>query len=169
MDNATSNSKAIAVRPTEEKDIAYVLGAEAGEENAPYVAQWSRQQHLDAIEDVDIKHIIIEETENGSIIGYAIIAGIKSNHNAIELRRIVITEKGRGYGRRALQLIKALSFNEWGAHRLWLDVREKNQRAQSLYMSEGFVKEGLLRECVLCQGGYESIYIMSILKHEFNS
>lgn len=167
MNIAPNKWQSIAVRPTNEKDLSYVLKAEAGEENAPYVAQWSRQQHLDAMKDEDIKHIIIEESGTENTIGYAIIAGIKSNDNAIELRRIVITEKGRGYGRRALQMIKALSFNEWGAHRLWLDVREKNTRAQGLYLSEGFVKEGLLRECVNWQGSYESIYIMSILKQEY--
>ncbi len=51
--------------------------------------------------------------------------------------------------------------------RLWLDVRYKNQKAQRLYKSEGFVEEGILRECILYHGSYESLIVMSILKSEY--
>lgn len=42
--------------------------------------------------------------------------------------------------------IKKIVFDKLKAHRLWLDVRLKNYRAQQLYQSEGFIKEGVLRE-----------------------
>ncbi|MBB6217376.1 RimJ/RimL family protein N-acetyltransferase [Anaerosolibacter carboniphilus] len=167
MKDWISQSDRILIRTTAENDLSYVLEAEQGTENSPYVAQWTKEQHQDAMKDQDILHLIIEDRIEKRAIGYAIIAGFESIHKSIELRRIVITEKGKGFGREALRLIKVLAFEKYKAHRLWLDVRQHNFRAQTLYLSEGFVKEGLLRECVLYKGRYESIWIMSILEEEY--
>ena len=79
----------------------------------------------------------------------------------------MISSKGKGFGRESLKLIKMIAFEELKAHRLWLDVREKNERAQNLYKSEGFIEEGILRECILHEGVYESLIMMSILESEY--
>jgi hypothetical protein len=34
------------------------------------------------------------------------------------------------------------------SRRLWLDVKERDKRARALYVAEGFVAEGVLRECL---------------------
>lgn len=111
-------------------------------------------------------HLIIEEGVSHRIVGYIILAGLQNPNRNIEFKRIVITDKGKGYGRKALKLIKKIAFEQLKAHRLWLDVRYKNLRAQNLYLSEGFIKEGVLRECVLYNGKYESLILMSILENE---
>jgi RimJ/RimL family protein N-acetyltransferase len=162
-----AQSDRILIRTTIESDIDYVLQAEQGPENSPFVAQWTKNQHQDAMKDLDILHLIVEDMIEKRAVGYMIIAGFESIHKSIELRRIVITEKGKGFGRESLRLIKSLAFEKYKAHRLWLDVRQNNLYAQELYVSEGFVKEGLLRECVLYKGQYESIWIMSILEEEY--
>lgn len=87
--------------------------------------------------------------------------------SGLEFRRIVISDKGHGFGRETLKLVKKIAFEQLNAHRLWLDVRYKNQKAQRLYKSEGFVEEGILRECILYHGSYESLIVMSILKSEY--
>lgn len=162
------DSKIINIRLTEEKDLAYVIEAENAPLNAPFVSQWSKEQHLQAIIDEDIMHLIVEDRIKGEAIGYAIIAGILDKNKAIELRRIVISQKARGFGREALRKIKKLAFTQWGGHRLWLDVREKNTAAQYLYKSEGFIEEGLIRECIFNNGIFESLYIMAILRQEYS-
>ena len=65
-----------------------------------------------------------------------------------------------------MRLVIDLAFGELGAHRLWLDVKDFNERAIALYRSEGFVEEGRKRECVLVDGRYESLVLMSMLEHE---
>lgn len=157
----------ISIRNTTEEDLEFVLQAENMPENAPYVAQWSRMQHIQAFDDSDVLHVIIESENNR--VGYAIVAGLQNSHKAIELKRIVVVEKGRGLGRKALELFKHLAFHELKAHRLWLDVREYNERAIHLYKSLGFQLEGLIRECLLIDGEYASHYIMSILEQEYKS
>lgn len=156
----------VSISQTTEEDLDFVIGAENAEENAPHVVQWSREQHIAAFQNEDILHVIIES--EGARVGYAIIAGLKEANKAIELRRIVIVDKGKGLGKAAIQLIKKLAFEELKAHRLWLDVREYNTRARNLYKSLGFVEEGLIRECILLDDRYVSHYIMSILEQEYN-
>jgi diamine N-acetyltransferase len=157
----------IAIRKTNAEDLDYVMWAENAEDNSPFVVQWSREQHMAAFDNEDILHVIFEV--EGKAVGYAIIAGLKESNKAIELRRIVITEKGRGYGKAAIQLVKRLAFEELNAHRLWLDVREFNNRAISLYKSLGFVEEGLIRDCILIDNRFYSHYIMSILEQEYKA
>ncbi len=170
MNKVLERSKLINLRYTEEKDLDFVLKAEYHPDNSAYVAQWTKEQHLEAMSDRDILHLIIEDNIDSKPVGYIITTGFESLERNIEFKRIVITEKGKGFGREALRLIKGLCFERFNAHRLWLDVRDHNLRAQRLYKSEGFIQEGLLRECVLYKRKFESIIIMSILEKEyFNS
>ena len=69
--------------------------------------------------------------------------------------------------RTSLRVAKKIAFDDLGAHRLWLDVKLRNERAKALYDSEGFVVEGTLRESVKVAGGFESLTVMSMLRHEF--
>jgi diamine N-acetyltransferase len=48
-----------------------------------------------------------------------------------------------------------------------LDVKDYNSRAKSLYESEGFFVEGLLRDCYQSRGKFESYYILSMLENEY--
>jgi len=62
-----------------------------------------------------------------------------------------------------LRAVVARAFDA-GAHRVWLDVEEANRRAQSLDASEGFMREGLLRESLLERdGSCSSLIVMSPL------
>ncbi|MFZ5351350.1 MAG: GNAT family N-acetyltransferase [Bacillota bacterium] len=168
MYNIIEKSDKLIFRLTTEMDLDYVINNENAPENSPYVTQWTREQHLQAMMDSDIYHIIIADTNNFAV-GYMIIAGLNDHNKSVELRRVVISEKGKGYGREALRLAKKHAFEKLNAHRVWLDVREHNIKAQELYKSEGFVVEGLIRECVYKDGKYISIYYMSILEQEYKS
>ena len=153
---------------TKEDDLDFVLSAEQSAENRSFVSVWVRAQHLGAVTAEDALHLIIENTADGSRVGYVILAGLADANQSIELRRIVVTEKGKGYGKEALRLVKKLAFEELKAHRLWLDVKEHNVRARNLYESEGFVAEGLLRECIKGEVGFESLVVMSMLDGEYH-
>lgn len=156
--------KTLQLRKTEEADLDYVLHAEHSDENRSFLIPWSREQHVQSLANPDIQHLIVQ-TETR--VGYAILAGFRSPNQSIELRRLVITEKARGYGKATVELIKDLAFKTHGAHRLWLDVKDHNQRARGLYEATGFVVEGTLRECLKTHDGFESLIVMSILRREY--
>ena len=157
----------IQVRPTQVNDLAFVLQAERDPVNASFVEQWSHDQHVAALTNPDLAHLIVEQRSDAQPIGYLILAGLKNPHQSVEFRRLVITDKGHGYGRAAIRFVKQLAFEQYRAHRLWLDVRDHNQRAQQLYQSEGFVIEGTLRECTKVEEHFESLVIMSLLCSEY--
>ncbi|MEM9904186.1 MAG: GNAT family N-acetyltransferase [Cyanobacteria bacterium P01_D01_bin.44] len=151
----------VQFRETEVEDLPFVLAAERNPANSPYVTQWPLSRHQRAIEHPDECHWMIEADEQP--VGYAILAGLSDSNEVLELRRLVIIQKGKGYGRASVQWLKQFAFEQQQAHRLWLDVKTCNQRAQKLYRSEGFVQEGTRRECIKTDSGYESLKIMALL------
>ena len=131
----------VRLRPTAPADLDWVLEAEAHPENAPFVTQWTRGEHATALEHPEMRHLVIETVPDGRAVGYVILAGLAAPRHGIEVRRIVVTDKGRGYGRGTLRLIKTMALRDLGAPRLWLDVRSNNPKAKRLYEEEGFVVE----------------------------
>lgn len=158
----------ITFKPTTEADLDYVMRMEKAAENAPFIRQWSIQQHQSSILDNNMAHLIVQKTSNNKTIGYIILIGLKNPDQSIGLKRIVIKEKNEGFGRDSLQLVKKIVFENLGAHRLWLDVMEHNYRAIHLYKSEGFISEGLLRDDLKQGEHFVSLKVMSILAHEYN-
>ncbi len=137
------------------------------EENRRFIAVWPEEKHRAALDDPNIAHLIIASQPQSPPIGFVILAGVQGEHRSIEFMRIVVTEKGQGYGRVAVRAIKRHAFETVSAHRLWLDVKEHNTRARAVYEKEGFRYEGTLRECRKGPAGFASLVVMSVLEHEY--
>jgi len=161
-------ARVVRLRPTTEGDLAFVLREEDDEGNRPSIGRWPRGRHLEALADPDVEHSIVED-EGGAPVGYAILTGVGDPGRVVCLKRLMVAEKGRGYGRAVLRLIRERAFGALGAHRLWLDVKEGNARARSLYESEGFVQEGVLRDSFWTGEVHETLVVMSILESEYRA
>lgn len=159
----------INLRLTATDDIDYVIKTESHPDNLSFIFQWNEDQHQAVIGSDDMLHIIIEENETKKRLGYMIISQVKNKNKSIELMRIAISDKNLGYGTSAIQLFLDYGFNSLDAHRIWLDVKEYNYSAINLYKFLGFVQEGILRECVLYDGRFDSMIVMSMLKKEYLS
>jgi len=146
-------------------DAAMIATWERHPDNEAFVVAWDVARHLAAFEDPDLRYFMLDHA--GAAVGFVLLAGLTGGHRAVEFRRLVVVEKGRGYGRAAVEAVKRYCFRVLGAHRLWLDVLEQNARARSLYESAGFVPEGMLRECIMRQDGFQSLVVMSILESEY--
>ncbi len=157
----------IAIRETTINDlIEYVLVTEYLPENCKFINTWSKEQHLDVIQDERKFHFTAELVSSNERVGYVIL--MKNQYRSIEFRRIVVSRKGHGYGRVILQLIKKIAFEHFHAHRLWLDVIEFNTRAQHLYRGEGFIQEGILRDAYQASDGvFHNLLIMSFLAPDY--
>lgn len=166
MQKYLKESKKIYVRETKLDDLDFVIKIEGAKDNKENVFQWTRSEHIDIIDNIDTLHLIIENKNNKSV-GYAIVAGLKSNNKSIELRRVVINEKNKGYGSEFLKLIKEYTFEDLGYHKLWLDFFESNKRVEALYKRNGFKKEGKLRDLYYYNNKYITMVVMSILENEY--
>ena len=145
-----AQSSRIQFRWTTESDLDAVLRLEQDVENQPFIIPWTREQHQEACSNPDLAHLIIETRQASRMVGFLLLAGRQGAHHSIEFWRIVIADKGKGYGKEALKLVKQVVFERWKAHRLWLDVFDDNHRARHVYASEGFIEEGVRRRMCLC-------------------
>ena len=123
----------------------------------------------------DFRHFVVEAGAAYASAGFVILQGCRNPHRSVELKRMVLHHdgQGQGLGRACVRLLKQMAFRDLRAHRFWLDVKALNARAQALYLSEGFVEEGRLRESVRLTGnhvdGYDSLIVMSVLDREYQT
>ena len=159
----------VRLRPTMLSDLDFVISVERDPANRPFITPWDRTQHEGAVRFPDFRHFIIEAGADYASAGFVILQGCRNPNASVELKRIVLQPKGRGYGRACVRLLAQMAFRDLGAHRFWLDVRSANARALALYRSEGFVEEGCLRESVKSGSGYDSLIVLSMLKDEYEA
>lgn len=160
------HSETLDLRSTTTQDLDFVLAAEQGEPNRSFIGQWSREQHAAAMDNEDILHLIIQEA-SGEPTGYVILTGLLDPNLTVCIKRIVVQSKGRGYGSMTLRILIDWIFVHTETHRLWLDVKDYNQRARHVYEGVGFTLEGTLRDCVKVDDTFQSLQIMSILRQEY--
>lgn len=155
----------LELREATEKDLFFMIGLETEPEAKPWLARWDRDRHLEALRRDDEEPLIV--MEDGEAVGYALLSGMGSPNDIIEVRRIVVARKGEGVGRRALKLVVDRAFERYAPHRVWLDLMTGNERARRAYEAVGFVEEGVIRESLRTEDGYESMVVMSMLVHEW--
>jgi diamine N-acetyltransferase len=158
-------SATLDLRKTEINDLAFVLDTETDPDNRSYIGQWTFEQHRESLTDEDIIHLIIENKQ-GEKIGHVILTGLLNPNKALCEKLITNKIKGHGYGKEAMKIIMKWAFENTDTHRLWLDVKNFNQRALHVYESVGFISEGTLRDSFFNGNRFESLVVMSILRHE---
>lgn len=165
----------VRLRPTMLSDLDFVVQVETDSHNLPFITPWERTQHEGAVRFPDFRHFIVEAGRGLDAAGFVILQGCRNPHRSVELKRLVLHHpgQGQGLGRACMRLLKQMAFRDLRAHRFWLDVKALNARAQALYVSEGFVEEGRLRESVRLTGdaadGYDSLIVLSLLDREYQA
>ena len=127
----------ILIKKTNLKDLNEIIGFE--KENSQFIQQYNITEHKKILENEC--HLSIFKRENNKLFGHIILTGINDKKKSIEFRRIVISEKGFGYGKDSIELIKKICFENYKADKIWLDVYSDNKRAIKLYGFQGFSKE----------------------------
>lgn len=161
-----TTGKRIAMSSAKAGDIDIIIDFENADENKSFVWQGSYEEHLGEIEDPSYILAVFKERSDNRVIGY-VLAKVDRRSDIFELRRIVIGEKGRGYGREALFLLMDYAFNSLHINRFWLDVYPDNVVGINLYKSLGMKHEGTLRQSYRSERGYLDQMIFSILREEY--
>ena len=147
-------------------DLPAIIAMERLPQSRLFVGQWSEERHRATLVSADA-YYVVSEAEPGELQAFAILRGLSESSRSIELKRIVVAVPERGLGRKILEELMRIAFNELGAHRLFLDVFEDNARARHLYESLGFVYEGKMREAALRNGEFCTLRLMSVLDREY--
>lgn len=103
-------------------------------------------------------------------IGRVYITSLNRKADSLDITRIYIgdiSDRGRGYGREAVELLLGHCFEKLSMERVTLDYYLGNKTAAELYKKIGFSKEGIARHGCKKNGKYYDLQIMSILRDEF--
>ena len=121
-------------------DADFMRGVELDEDNSPWVANWPLGWRIAKFGDGNFLQTILEK-KDGTPIGFIIFCDMMDMTKQVQLKRIAIMEKGKGYGKEALYLAQKLAFEAWRTQYLYLGTKEANLRAQSIYKATGFVPD----------------------------
>jgi len=155
------------ITEAEEKDIETVIALESHRDNRDYLWIGTFEEHLAEIDDPNHLLLVFREKTGGSVVGYALIR-LDLKSDIFELRRIAISEKGRGYGREAMNALVRYAFEQTATNRFWLDVYPDNETGIRLYESMGMHRDGILRQNYKAERGYLDQIIYSILRGEYD-
>jgi RimJ/RimL family protein N-acetyltransferase len=127
----------VTLRPSRPEDLAFITALERHPDNRQLIGQWSDEEHLRAIEGRERwSHWIIEA--DGRPAGYLIPRDCVEQGAGIYIKRILVADKERGTGQRALSRFLDAAFAREAVGFVWLIVRNGNARAQAVYSKLGF-------------------------------
>jgi diamine N-acetyltransferase len=149
-------------------DIPAIVALERTGPARTFVGQWTEERHRATFAGGDALYLV-SEAAPGRLGAFVILRGISEASRAIELKRIVVATPEQGLGRRILNEVLRMAFEDLRAHRLFLDVYEDNARARHLYESLGFVYEGTMRDAAQRDGIWCDLRLMSMLETEYRA
>ncbi len=169
MNKILIEGERLRLRRAEMKDLKYIFELQYKPENIKFILPFSENFHTAIInsDNSEKMDVIVEEIATGKSVGYFMLCGL--DDIGIEWRHVIIDKKGVGYGKESLKLLMKWSFEIKKFHRGWLDCKTYNERALHLYESCGLKREGICRECILVNGVYEDLIVLSILDREYFS
>ncbi len=156
----------MTIRDAVATDIPAIYAVEHMPEFHTFVGTWSMDEHEAALADRNNRYLLLQD-EKGQAAGYAILRGVFSG--SVELKRLAVVTPGKGWGRQLLRFAAHRAFEDFKAHRLYLDVYVDNRRARHVYESFGFKREGVMREASLRDGEYFDLVLMSLLEDEYRA
>jgi len=156
----------LAIVEAVEADIEWIISQERDEENSRFVWIGTHEEHRAEIADPGHRLLVIRRKDGVETVGYA-LARLDFMSERFELRRIVIAQKGRGYGRESMEALLKYAFETLKFNRFWLDVYPDNAVGIKLYESLGLHRDGVLRQNFKSERGYLDQIIYSMLKEEY--
>ena len=149
-------------------EIDEVIHIESDKENRDYLWVGTPEEHAAEIVDPNHLLLIFHEKQSGETKGYALVRLDFKSHK-FEVRRIAMTDKGKGYGKESMRGLIRYAFENTETNRLWLDVYPDNEIGIKLYESLGMHCDGVLRQNYLSERGYLDQIIYSMLRSEYET
>ena len=166
------------LRPFERKDIA--LYRRWMEDSSTVAALYGapilhykgeiEASYLDSVAKPDQMLLLMIETREGKRpVGCCFIKHIHPIHHYAEMEQMhIISEcQNRGLGKDALGAVLNYLFREMNLNRVWLITHASNLKAIGLYLSLGFIKEGVLRQVHFRDWSYQDALIMAVLREDW--
>ena len=128
-------------------------------ENAAYAFPWTRGNFIDSIVAGYSARVLLDA--RGAMLGYFVtMAGVDEMH----LLNITVAPEAQSRGHARLMIAALIALcRERAAQSLWLEVRQSNERARSIYARLGFVQQGVRKGYYPAPFGHrEDAVVMSL-------
>ena len=106
---------------------------------AQFVFQTSLSKHQERFGKPEVLYLAISNDRR--LIGFMILE-IQEGGRVIEFVRIVIRERGHGFGQEAIRKMEEFCRKNYRLERMWLDVYAENARGIHIYEKLGFMRSG---------------------------
>lgn len=126
-------------------------------ENAVHMHPWTRGNFADSLEAG--YHCWIAERDR-QLVGYGIVMVAAGEAHLLNLS-VSPSWQRRGVGRELTFFFLKLA-RDYGAERIYLEVRPSNAAARALYSHSGFEEIGLRRDYYPAAGGREDAVVMEL-------
>ncbi len=125
----------IELRPSTREELPEFAEMETAPDTADYILAYDAARHLAEFERDDIVYLSIYDDQKP--VGFFILA-LEADLGSVELRRIVVAERGRGIGQAAIGSMEKFCRDRLGRSRIWLDAFEFNHRGRHVYEKLGY-------------------------------
>jgi RimJ/RimL family protein N-acetyltransferase len=151
------------VRATE-SDIPFIVATERRPGFETLVGRWEPEQHAQAMTEPRYAYFVARYIEP---LGFALLRDWDGPERSTLLKRIAVTEPGKGVGTALLNGLIERVFTETRAHRFSLGLFPHNLRARRAYESVGFQAEGISRGSAFVGGRHHDELVMAILRPDW--
>jgi RimJ/RimL family protein N-acetyltransferase len=161
------NDRIFDVVRGDETIIPFIMATERTPGFENLVGHWDEARHRSALSDG--RHAYFVACDGGEPVGFAILRDWNSPEHVTLLKRVAVSDPGRGFGRSLLRNVIDVAFEETPVWRLWLGVFPENIRARRAYEAVGFTAEGIARGCAFFDGIHRNELVMALLRPEWQA
>ncbi|GAA0719254.1 GNAT family N-acetyltransferase [Aquimarina litoralis] len=163
----TLKGEHIYLRALEPEDLDFIYIIENDERiwemsttQTPYsrflIKQYLENAHQDIYDAKQLRLLI--STNDGASIGLIDLFDFNPTHNRAGVGILIAEpeQRGKGYGKEALRLIKKYGDTHLRLHQLYANIADDNLASIGLFEGEGFQKVGIKKEWNLVNGIYKN-------------
>lgn len=116
-------------------DLPLIAAMEQDADTRELIIPYAWDVHVRKLSDPGFVYLRV--LEGGRVVGFMILV-LDADGTSVELRRVVISPKGRGVGQSAIPLVERYCREQLGRTRIWLDVFAQNHRAFHVYAKHAY-------------------------------
>ncbi len=170
----TLKGEHIYLRALEPEDLEFIHAIENDESvweisntQTPYskflIKQYLKNSHKDIFEVKQLR-LVISSYDNEAL-GMIDLFDFDSKNRRAGVGILVkeSSDRQRGYGREALQLLINYSFTHLNLHQLYCNISEDNQASIKLFTNQGFETIGIKKDWIYSNKTYKSEYLFQLI------